>query len=106
MKRGGHIMPVACGLITVFTAIVIFRFSAQNSGQSNGLSLKIAAWALELLPLAETPENLDLVNLVLRKLAHFSVYALLGFGLTGVAGRQKRGRVLPAVLLQIGRAHV
>lgn len=99
MKRGSCIMPVACELITVFTAIVIFRFSAQNSGQSNGLSLKIAAWALELLPLAETPENLDLVNLVLRKLAHFSAYALLGFGLTGVAGRQKRVPVLPAVLL-------
>lgn len=99
MKRGGPIMPVVCGLITVFTAAVIFQFSAQTGGQSNGLSQKIAVRVLELLPMAETPENLDLVNLALRKLAHFSAYALLGFGLTGVAGRQKRVPVLPAVLL-------
>lgn len=99
MKRSHHIMPAVCGLITVLTAMVIFRFSAQDSGQSNGLSQGIAAWVLGLLPVPETPESLELANLILRKLAHFSAYSLLGFGLTGVAGQQKRVPVLPAVIL-------
>ena len=92
-------MPAVCGLITVLTAMVIFRFSAQDSGQSNGLSQRIAGWVLGLLPVAETPESLVLANLILRKLAHFSAYALLGFGLAGVTERQKLVPAFPAVIL-------
>lgn len=77
-------------LLTLASAAVITWFSSQDSGQSNGLSRELAVWVLSLLSWENTPENLKLLNGFLRKLAHFTLYFLLGLGLTGLVRRQKR----------------
>lgn len=77
-------------LLTLASASIITWFSSQDSGQSNGLSRELAVWILSLLSWKNTPENLKLLNGFLRKLAHFTLYFLLGLGLTGLVRRQKR----------------
>lgn len=70
----------------VLMMTVIFIFSAQNGETSGALSGGITHWVLrtvmldwEHLPVAEQEKMLDTLGLVIRKLAHFSEYALLGF---------------------------
>ncbi len=70
----------------VLMMTVIFIFSAQNGETSGVLSGGITHWVLRTvmpdwgyLPMAEQEKVLDILGLVIRKLAHFSEYALLGF---------------------------
>lgn len=64
---------------------MIFAFSAQNGETSGALSSGITRWVLgvavpnwENLPATEQVRLLDILGLVIRKMAHFSEYALLG----------------------------
>lgn len=57
--------------LTIAVMAVIFSFSAQNSAASDEISEGLLSKILEILPFT-------ISNFVLRKLAHFSEYALLG----------------------------
>lgn len=92
------IVFIVCAALTAASVAAIVHFSGQDSGQSNALSKGLTAWLLELLPVEKTAENLEALNLILRKLAHFGLYFLLGIGLTGLVRRQKR---VPAALAVI-----
>lgn len=92
------IVFIVCTVLTVASAAAIVHFSGQDSGQSNALSKGLTAWLLSVLPVEETAENLEVLNLILRKLAHFGLYFLLGAGLTGLVCRQKRVPVVLAVI--------
>lgn len=66
--------------------VMIFCFSAQDGGESGALSGGIVAWLVErVVPgfadmAAEQQETIrSTVGFILRKTAHFSEYALLGF---------------------------
>lgn len=85
-------------LLTLASAVVIVWFSGQDSGQSNTLSKGLTAWVLSVFSLENTAENTELFNLILRKLAHFSLYFLLGLGLMGLVRNWKR---VPSVLVVI-----
>jgi len=76
-------------VLSLVSTAAIVRFSGQNGSQSDALSKGLAAWVLSLLPKDETAENLALLNFILRRLAHFGLYFLLGFGLTGIVERRK-----------------
>lgn len=95
-RRGRAV--AACAALTVLSAAAIVYFSGQDSGQSNAVSRGLTAWLLSLFPVEKTRENLELLNLVLRKLAHFGLYFLLGIGLTGLVPGRRR---VPAALLVI-----
>jgi len=97
-ERKRDIFTIACAALTLLSAAAIIHFSGQNGSQSDALSKGLAAWVLSLLPLDITAKNLKLLNLVLRKMAHFGLYFLLGLGLTGTVVRRKR---VPAVLVVI-----
>jgi len=84
-------------MLTLASAAAIVRFSGQDGSQSDALSKSLAAWVLPLLPMDGTAKNLALLNRMLRKLAHFGLYFLLGLGLAGVVGRRKR--VPPALVV-------
>lgn len=86
-------------LLTLASAAVITWFSGQDGGQSNGLSSELAAWILSFLPLAQTTENLEVVNFVLRKLAHFTLYFLLGLGMTGLVRHWNWKRILSLLIV-------
>jgi len=87
-----------CAVLTLVSAVAIVWFSGQDSSQSNTLSQALTAWMLSMLPVDRTAENLEFLNLILRKLAHFGLYFLLGLGLTGIVGQRKR---VPAALVVI-----
>lgn len=89
---------IACAALSVVSAAAIVGFSGQDSGQSNALSKGLTAWLLSVLPVEKTAENLERLNLILRKLAHFGLYFLLGFGLTGLVRRQRKVPVVLAVM--------
>lgn len=75
-------------LLVVSVMVMIFCFSAQTGKESGAMSGRITTWILKLIvPGFEdfTPEKQEMlrstVGLLVRKLAHFSEYALLGFSL-------------------------
>lgn len=69
--------------ITVMTAI--FIFSAQRGETSGALSGGLLRLLLGWLGIDGPAELIDLLHLLLRKFAHFSIYALLGVGVMGTA---------------------
>ena len=88
-------------IASVAVAAMIFRFSAQNAPESNEIS-KDFLRRLLMLFLGGSPDKLILrYNHNIRKAAHFSVYALLGFCLTGVYHHQKH---IPTVFAAIATA--
>ena len=95
----GCAVVVVCTALTVLSVAAIIRFSGQDSGQSNALSRGLTAWLLSFIPLENTRENLELLNWILRKLAHFGLYFLLGVGLTGLVRKQRKVPVLLLVIV-------
>lgn len=70
----------------VFTGMlmaVIFLLSAQSSGTSNDLSKGLLETIFEKLGFAVTAEQMETCNLIIRKIAHFTLYFLLGVGAMG-----------------------
>lgn len=72
-------------ILALLVMIAIFYFSSQSGGESSGLSLKVTRLFSRLLFFdfsSMTPEQQNIVvsglHPFIRKLAHFSVYALLG----------------------------
>ena len=73
-------------LITALIAIfvIIFGFSNQNSETSSGLSQKVTNFLVEFIPSIENmpePEKEDVVDRIesiVRKVAHYSIYTLVG----------------------------
>ena len=75
-------------LLVIAVMVMIFCFSAQTGTQSGAMSGKITTWVLNLgVPGFGdfSPEKQEAirsaVGFAVRKLAHFSEYALLGFSL-------------------------
>lgn len=74
---------------TIFAVLVIgimatvFFFSSQSGGESNHLSQGVLEHILGFFQIHVDPMKLDQYNLVLRKIAHFSLYFLLGAGAMG-----------------------
>lgn len=72
--------------IVVAIMVIIFCFSAQTGEESGAMSGRITTWVVSLLvpnfeSLPETERELlcSRVGFIIRKGAHFSEYALLGF---------------------------
>lgn len=61
---------------------VLFFFSGQSGEQSAGLSLRFTRWLLRALPSLPFAENQ--LHPILRKIAHFGIFAVEGF-LLGLA---------------------
>ena len=76
----------SCWILVGLMVIFIFSNSAASASTSNGRSLTGSEWGRPgLNPGGLHPET-DFLNFVIRKLAHFSEYALLGV-LIGLAYR-------------------
>ena len=68
---------------TLLIAGIITWFSCQPGDESGGRSWAIAERIRPALRLDDTDAVLYYVNFVIRKLAHFSLFSALGFGLYG-----------------------
>lgn len=74
---------VAFAILVIGIMIAVFLFSSQSGGDSNHLSKGILEQIFEFFNVNADPLKLDQYNLVLRKIAHFSLYFLLGTGTMG-----------------------
>ena len=68
----------SCWLLVALMVIFIFSNSAASAGTSNGMSLTVSEWIRPVLNTVGLHPETDFLNFVIRKLAHFSEYALLG----------------------------
>ena len=87
---------------SILTAIAIFCFSAQSGPDSaelsEGVTLTVARVVrpgFDELPAPEKLSFMDQLGLVVRKCAHFSEYALLGFLTHGLRSSLPRESLLP-----------
>ena len=84
-------------LITALIAIfvTIFGFSNQNAETSSGLSQKVANFVVEIVPSIKNmpePEKenvVDRIESVVRKIAHYSIYTIVGILLMSLMSTYK-----------------
>ena len=69
--------------LAVAAALAAVFFSSQPSQDSNGLSKGILYQIMECLQIEITYESVKMGNFLIRKMAHFTLYFILGLGLTG-----------------------
>ena len=77
------------------TFSIIFGFSNQDSKTSGEMSQKITDFVIKFIPsIQQTEENqkeeiIDRIESVIRKIAHFSIYTLVGFLLMSLMSTYK-----------------
>lgn len=83
-----HKKRIAITFLIVAAGCVVgmFYFSNQNGDTSHGLSYDIVLHILKWLSIDpdETITAMDLCDFVVRKIAHFTEYTVLGIGLCGL----------------------
>ena len=85
-------------LLTVLPVVATLYFSSQDAQTSGALSLKILNRLLSRFPFLAALGSVDRLHRLIRKLAHFSLYFVLGCGLRGLFSYQRR---VPAALAAI-----
>ena len=90
-------------VIVIAVMVLIFCFSAQEGEDSSRLSSGVTQWLLTMLmpgytdlPDAMKLEYLDRIGHIVRKVAHFSEYALLGVTLSAHLHYVISRRIVPA----------
>lgn len=102
MKTRWLVLPLALVAVAAVAAVV---FSSQGSEASNGLSKGILYQLMEFFGIEITAESVKTGNFLIRKAAHFTVYFVLGLGLTGAFHFQKKVPAwIPSLLLGAGFA--
>ena len=82
-------------LMLVVTFFVIFGFSSQNGTQSKGISTKVTDTILSFsnkYKEANSKEKIRIrnkTNAIIRKIAHFTIYTILGILLMGTMTKTK-----------------
>ena len=83
-------------IFAVAVMVMIFCFSMQNSSESSGISGGVTEFILKKLThdyrdmtTAEKRYLFKTAEHIIRKLAHFSVYTVLGFCVSSAVGRRK-----------------
>ena len=83
--------------LTILYTCVIFSFSLMPGHESAGLSGRIAAFIMDTLHLSVSFEGL---HHLIRKLAHFSEYGILGiFAYHAAKSSLPADKVMPVILL-------
>lgn len=89
------IFRIITGIALLCTLFTIYRFSSQNGTQSKGISTKVSQFILNFSNTykeANTKEQtrmLNRTNAIIRKIAHFSIYTLLGLTIMGLMTKTK-----------------
>ncbi len=74
-----NIIRIIIMILLIGTFYIIFGFSSQNGEESGNVSGKIARFVLEKIPIEKNEQNLKRTEGIIRKIAHFSIYAWVGF---------------------------
>lgn len=76
-------------LMLIATFYIIFSFSSQNGEESGNISRKVTEFFVEILSKIKTMDislksyYVERLHPIIRKLAHFSIYTVVGFSLMG-----------------------
>ena len=76
-------------IMLVIAFYVIFNFSAQNGEDSGSLSEKVTRFIVEIVSKIKTMDisrkayYIQKLHPIVRKLAHFSIYTVVGFSIMG-----------------------
>lgn len=90
-----NIIRVILIIALIGTFSIIFGFSNQDSKTSGEMSQKITDFVIKFIPsIQQTEENqkeeiIDRIESVIRKIAHFSIYTLVGFLLMSLMSTYK-----------------
>lgn len=96
MRNRKHV--ILYGFFVIAMLIIIWSFSGQNYENSNQLSTKLTEGAISYTKIDIT-ENIMVYNHILRKTAHFTLYSLLGYGLSGLIKNYKGRPVILTIVL-------
>lgn len=96
-RRGLLILSIG---VTLAVAGLIIWFSGQSAADSDSLSHGLARRLMELFSVEISAQELRRLNHFLRKLAHFTLYFILGCGLAGITSHKLR-RMPAAVCVSI-----
>lgn len=87
---------VIFGLLTIAVMVFIFIFSCENADKSSDTSGTIVDLIINIfyknfndMTIAEQTEILDLISHIIRKTAHFVIYAALGFFVFLTSGHKR-----------------
>ena len=89
------IFRIITGIALLCTLFTIYRFSGQNGTQSKGISTKVSQFILNFsntykeANAEEQTRMLNRTNAIIRKIAHFSIYTLLGLTIMGLMTKTK-----------------
>ena len=90
-----NILRIILIMLLLCTFFIIFGFSSQNGEQSGGISRKISETILKVSSnynkLEEEEKEIVLYRTesIIRKIAHFSIYTVVGFLLMGLLSTYK-----------------
>lgn len=73
-----HVIRYILIICIIVLCCKIFSFSSQDGGVSAGTSRQFTEIVLKILGLECNDRTIEIINPVIRKVAHFSVYMLLG----------------------------
>lgn len=105
-----NLLRILLVILLLGTCYIIFGFSSQDGEESGGISQEVTSFILEK---SNTYKNLDeskqeevftRTEKIIRKIAHFSIYALVGFLLMALASTFKlkeKNRFLISLFLGI-----
>lgn len=84
MKRKNMITRTITLMLTIIVCIIIFKFSSEDSGKSTGTSDFIIDTIININPFTRNLDDVkkeeikENIKMPIRKLAHFSIYTVLG----------------------------
>lgn len=76
------VISCAAALLILF---MMFGFSNQDGNESSRASSLFVDYIIKALNLSDAQETVSKVTLIIRKLAHFTIFAALGMSLGGVS---------------------
>lgn len=79
---GKNILRVILIILLLCTFYIIFGFSGQDGEESSSISRKVTEIIVDNIIKADEVSRIELINNlqgIVRKLAHFSIYAVVGF---------------------------
>lgn len=83
-----HVIRYILMIAILVNCITIFKFSAQTGEMSSSISKQVSNFIVNILSkkdfiaVEQKEQYIETTNAIIRKIAHFSIYALLGFLVT------------------------
>lgn len=87
MLKKQKLLLVSIGVTATVMGLIIW-FSSQPVTDSDSLSRGLAQRLLNLFSVEASTHELSRLNHILRKVAHFALYFILGCGLTGITSHK------------------